>query len=194
MELGQSIVLGHTIKKRFWAAFVAGFLFLAGLIATFGVTGTAFAMPLTGIGTFNVSFDELRGNGFKMYGALNQEKGPKGQEPVFVNKINNATIKGLKITKDISIPGLGTLRAHIVSDSKSPVQITGLTQNATVINGDAVFTNMDITERYSDDPSQEFSQGADTITLKNGNLETVYLFQDKVTLPGLKVTFEYLGK
>ncbi|WP_258921110.1 hypothetical protein [Heyndrickxia coagulans] len=53
---------------------------------------------------------------------------------------------------------------------------------------------MNISENYvtSDDPqaaSKAFTQGADTLTIKDGSLDTHYLFQKVANLPNLKVQF-----
>lgn len=50
--------IGTTVKKKFLIAFLTGSLALGGLLAAFGFTGTAFALPLGGIGDFYVEFDE----------------------------------------------------------------------------------------------------------------------------------------
>ncbi len=185
---------GQIVKKKLFLALLGGFLFLGALLGTFGLTGMAAAMPL--VGGFTVSFDEMKGEGFKMYGSL-ADSAMKKNNPVAVNEIDKATITNLKIKK--TIPFLGI---NAVITASQPVEITGLQQKATLINGNASFTDMTMAEKYVGDrdlsdpkvlagaAAEHFSQSAGTIIITNGVLETVYLFQKTVTLNGMKVSFE----
>lgn len=191
------MIRGKTSKKWFFSALLAGFLLLGGLFAAFGVTGVAYATPIGGIGKFNVSFDKMVGHDFKLYGSLygDPKNGASGVKPVFVNDIQKVTINGLVISRDVTIPLLGEYTVKISAGKGStPVEIQGLIQKAALIQGDASFSNMNISENYvtADDPqavSKAFTQGADTVTITNGSLDTEYLFQQAVTLPGMKVEF-----
>ncbi|KYD10656.1 DUF6230 family protein [Heyndrickxia sporothermodurans] len=201
--MNEAMVLqGKTSKKHFLIALLAGFLFLGSLLTVFGATGVAYAMPMGGIGKFNVSFDEMQGKGFKLYGSLygDPSKGADHVKPVFVNDIKEVTIKGLKISKEVSLPLLGDYTVMITAGNGSvPVELTGLIQKAALVQGNAQFTNMNISENYvqANDPeaaSKAFTQGATTVTIKNGSLDTHYLFQQVAKLPGLKVEFIKKGK
>ncbi|WP_462413355.1 DUF6230 family protein [Neobacillus sp. Marseille-QA0830] len=184
---------GKTVKKKLWMAILGGFLFLGALLGTFGLTGVAYAVPLSGFGEFTVSFDEMVGHGFKLYGGV-ADGGTRKGNPVAVNEIDSATITNLKITKDFP-----ALHIKAVIEAGEPVEINGLIQKATLINGDASFESMTMKENYVGDvqnpleaAAKEFTQDADTITIKNGDLKTLYLFQQTVSLPGMKVYFEAL--
>ncbi|GGH85084.1 hypothetical protein JOD43_004210 [Pullulanibacillus pueri] len=190
------LVRGRTVKKRFFIALISGFLFLGALLTFFGAGGVAYAVPIGGVGNFSVTFDKLVGDGFKLYGGLG-ESGEAKQTPIFVNELDHATIYGLHIAKDFSLPGMGTLRVNITSDK--PVKITGLIQKARTIRADAEFNKMTMKENYVGDVkdpikkvSKEFTQDSQSITLKNGSLDTTYLFQKAIELPGLKVSFQHI--
>jgi len=198
-----AMIEGKTSKKHFIIAFLSGFLLLGGLFATMGITGVAAEVPVAGLGQFNVSFDEMTGKGFKLYGDIYDDNGKAGNKavPVFVNKIGDVTIKNLKITKHVELPFLNkSLDVVITAGNQDghPVKITGLTQKAALINGNAEFSGMDISEHAvtpdEKDPfkavRESFTQGAQTITIKNGSLDTYYLFQEAVSLPGMKVEFK----
>ncbi|WML49850.1 DUF6230 family protein [Neobacillus sp. PS3-34] len=188
------IVGGQTIKKKLIMALVGGFLLLGSLLTVYGINGVAYAAPISGFGEFTVKFNKLVGTNFKLYGGM--ANGAKVKNlPVAVNEMDHATITGLEISKDI--PALG-IRVVITSDQ--PVQIDGLIQKATLINGSATFNNLTMSENYVGDiadpmqaVAQEFTQGANTITIENGDLKTLYLFQRTVSLPGMKVYFEKLN-
>ncbi|KJE26071.1 hypothetical protein LG52_3112 [Geobacillus kaustophilus] len=196
MEMAAKPVIigGRTAKKPLLAALLGGFLFLGALLSIFGLTGVAYAVPISGVGEFTVQFDKMNGTGFKMYGGV-AEAGNAPQTPVFVNEIEKATIQGLRISKDF--PALGI---RVIIAASEPVSIDGLVQKATQINGNISFGSLTMKESYVGDVSnpvekaaKEFTQGADNITIENGDLKTVYLFQQKVTLPGMKVYFEKLN-
>lgn len=188
------IVGGQTIKKKLIMALVGGFLLLGSLLTVYGINGVAYAAPISGFGEFTVKFNKLVGTNFKLYGGM--ANGAKVKNlPVAVNEMDHATITGLEISKDI--PALG-IRVVITSDQ--PVQIDGLIQKATLINGSATFNNLTMSENYVGDiadpmqaVAQEFTQGANSITIENGDLKTLYLFQRTVSLPGMKVYFEKLN-
>ncbi|MEH7107120.1 DUF6230 family protein [Bacillus sp. JJ1764] len=188
----ESIIIGgQTVKKKLLFALLGGFVFLGTLLGIFGITGVAVAAPLSGFGEFTVKFDKMVGDGFQLYGGLADGAETKNN-PVAVNVIKHAKIDGLEISKEIKALGI-----RVVISSDSTVNIDGLIQKATLINGNASFSNMEMKENYVADikdpfekVAKEFTQGADTITIENGDLKTLYLFQQKVSLPGMKVYFE----
>ncbi|MGP3561605.1 DUF6230 family protein [Geobacillus sp. BK01] len=195
MEMATKPVIigGRTAKKPLLAALLGGFLLLGALLSIFGLTGVAYAVPLGGVGEFTVQFKTLEGNGFKMYGGM-AESGKAKQTPVFVNEINKATIQGLKISKDFE-----ALNLRVVIEAGGTVSIDGLVQKATQINGNISFGSLTMKENYIGDvegdvqkAAAEFTQNANTIHIENGDLKTVYLFQQAVSLPGMKVYFEPL--
>jgi hypothetical protein len=193
------IVGGQTVKKKLVYALLGGFLFLGMLLSIFGLTGVAVAAPLSGFGEFTVKFDKMVGEGFQLYGGI-ADGATTHNNPVAVNAIDKATINGLEISK--AIPALGI---RVVISSDKPVVINGLLQKATMVNGDAKFEELTMAENYIGDYdltdpkqrmeaiSKEFTQKANTITIENGNLQTLYLFQKTVSLPGMKVYFEKLN-
>lgn len=194
------IIGGQTVKKRLLFALLGGFVFFGSLLGLFGVTGVAAAVPLSGVGEFTVSFDKMVGKDFQLLGGM-ADSVSRQNNPVAVNKIKHATIYGLEISKEVSIPGLPTFRVVIESKNPdNPVEIDGLLQKATVVSGDAVFTDMEMKETYvaDKDPltqaAEGFTQSANTITINKGVLKTLYLWQDKVSLSNMKVFFEIPDK
>jgi len=192
------IVGGKMVKKKLMLALLGGFLFLGILLAVFGVTGVAYAAPISGFGEFTVKFDKMVGKGFQLYGGV-ADGGSSQNNPVAVNKIDSATIDNLQIIKEFP-----ALNLRVVVSSSKPVEIKGLVQKATLINGDASFTDMTMKENYVGNmdiktpqdaiaaAAKEFTQDAGTITITNGDLKTLYLFQQSVSLPGMKVYFEHI--
>ncbi|WP_233130483.1 hypothetical protein [Geobacillus sp. FJAT-46040] len=67
MEMATKPVIigGRTAKKPLIAALLGGFLLLGALLSIFGLTGVAYAVPISGVGEFTVQFDKLNGSGYK---------------------------------------------------------------------------------------------------------------------------------
>ncbi|MGG3894307.1 DUF6230 family protein [Geobacillus stearothermophilus] len=163
MEMATKPVIigGRTAKKPLIAALLGGFLLLGALLSIFGLTGVAYAVPISGVGEFTVQFDKLNGSGYEM---------------------DKATIQGLRISKDF--PALGI---RVVIAASEPVSIDGLVQKATQINGNISFGSLTMKESYVGDTSnpvekaaKEFTQGADSITIENGDIKTVYAMHRRV--------------
>ncbi|MBP1948082.1 DUF6230 family protein [Virgibacillus litoralis] len=183
--------VGKTWKKKLFIALFAGFLGLGGLMSVFGFTGTAFALPLGGIGDFYVEFDELNGKGFQLLPHIG-ETGDSDAEPMIRNKIEEVEIKNLHIYKDIKMPTGGWVRVHI--RASGPTKISGLIQDARMIDADLSFNELAIKEKNTDDFSTNWSQDAKTITIKDAKLVTDYLFQSVVSLDGTKIYVEKIDE
>jgi hypothetical protein len=193
----ESVIIGgKTVRKKLVFALLGGFLFFGSLLGLFGITGVAAAVPI--VGDFDVSFTKMVGEGFQLYGSV-ADSALKQKVPVAVNEIDKATITGLTISKDV--PALGV---RVVITTDKPVEITGLLQKATSITGDATFEDLTMAEKYIGDRNladpavfaqalgEEFTQKAPKVTILNGKIKTLYLFQKTVTLNGMKVSFEKL--
>ncbi|HEY2421258.1 MAG TPA: DUF6230 family protein [Neobacillus sp.] len=194
----ESVIIGgQTVKKKLVLALLGGFVFFGTLLGIFGITGVAAAVPI--VGDFTVSFDKMVGEGFQLYGSV-ADSALQQKNPVAVNEIDKATITGLKISKDV--PALGV---RVVITADKPVEITGLLQKATDIKGDATFEELTMAEKYIGDRnladpavfaqalSEEFTQKAPKVTIVNGSIKTLYLFQKTVSLNGMHVAFEKLN-
>lgn len=188
----EKVTVGKTKKRKFIIAFLVGFLAFGGLISAFGFTGTAFALPLGGIGDFYVEFDELEGDGFELLPELG-ETGESDEEPMVRNKMENAEIEGLHIFKDLKIPGTDQwVRFHVEANEKT--EIGGLTQDARLIDADLSFEDMAIEESNTDDFSENWTQNANTVTISDASIVTDYLFQDTVKLGGAKISVEKIDE
>lgn len=183
----EKIVVGKTIKKKFLIAMLTGFLAFGGLIAGLGFTGTAFALPLGGIGDFYVEFDELNGTEFQLLPHVG-ETGNSNAEPMVRNKMDKVVITNLHIYKDLELPGIGWVRFHI--RSTGPTNITGLIHDARLIEADLSFDNLEIEEKNTAEFSKNWSQNASTINIKDAKIVTDYLFQTVVSLEGAKISAE----
>ncbi|QKY68761.1 DUF6230 family protein [Lentibacillus sp. CBA3610] len=192
MKNENHVVVGRTGRKKILVALLSGFLALGGLVSAFGFTGTAYALPLGGIGDFYVEFDELNGEGFQLMPQMG-ETGESDAEPMVRNVIDEVEIDNLHIFKDLQIPGTEQwVRFHIEADGKT--NISGLIQDARFIDANLSFDNLAIEQQNTDDFSENWSQNADTITITDATLVTDYLFQEVVSLEEAKISTEMIDE
>lgn len=184
-------VIGRTVKKKFFAALFCGFLLLASLIGVFGMTGTAFALPMGGIGDFYVTFDKLEGTGFQFIPHVG-ENGNSDAAPMVRNVIDEATVYNLHIYKDIKLPNGQWIRINI--RGTKPTEIKGLIQDARFINANLAFDNLAIQEKNTNDFTKNWTQKADKIHITDAKIVTDYLFQTMVNLQGTKIYVEKIDK
>lgn len=187
----ENATVGRTKKKKFIIAFLTGFLAFGGLISAFGFTGSVFAMPLGGIGDFYVEFDELEGTEFELLPHIG-ETGDADEAPMVRNKMDTAEIENLHIYKDLKMPTGQWVRFHVKAEGTTTIE--GLTQDARFIDADLSFNEMAIEEANTDDFSKNWTQNADTVTIKDASIVTDYLFQDFVNLAGAKISVEKIDE
>ncbi|KSU84261.1 hypothetical protein GA0061096_0313 [Fictibacillus enclensis] len=191
VELKTTLNKGNVNKRVFWKAFASGMVALATLLSFMGVSGTAYAIPMAGVGNFYVEFDHLEGNGYTFYPKMGESSKEKST-PQGTNLIKDLTIDHLQLYKDFNISGDKWIRVKIVASK--PVHISGLQQDASVINADAKFSNLALKEKQSSDWQKQFQQMSSTIELNHAKIKTHYLFQEKVVMNGMKVTVERINK
>lgn len=177
---------GMTSKKVFFASFASGLLILALLLVSFGISGVAYAVPIAGVGDFYVKFDHLEGNGYTFYPKMG-ETSSEDAAPQGTNLIDNLTIDNLQLYKDFKVGG-ETIRVKITASK--PVQITGLQQDAGLIEANAQFQGLVLQEKHSDDWQKQFKQSSSKIVLNNATLKTHYLFQKTINMNGMRLTVE----
>lgn len=182
---------GRTVKKKFLAALVGGFLLMGAMAAVFGMTGTAFALPLGGMGDFYVEFNKLQGDGFELTPHIG-ETGNSDATPLVRNKIDSATVNGLHIYKDLKMPTGKWIRVNI--KASQPTEIKGLIQDAHFIDADLKFNSLAVEEHNTSGMStaeafkKNWGQKADNVTITEGKIVTDYLFQNMVNLQGAKIS------
>src|SRR5699024_1352697 len=187
----SNVVVGRTWKRKFFIALFAGFLALGGLISVFGFTGSAFALPLGGIGDFYVEFDELKGTEFELLPQIG-ETGEADEVPMVRNKMKTAEISNLLIYKDLKLPTGDWIRINV--DGSGKTEINGLIQDAQFIEADLSFEEMAIAETNTDDFTENWTQAADVVKIEDGKIVTDYLFQSTVSLEGAKISIDRIDE
>ncbi|WP_449619850.1 DUF6230 family protein [Robertmurraya sp. Marseille-Q9965] len=184
------ITVSKTIKKKFSIALVSGLLALGVLISVFGFTGSAFAVPLGGIGDFYVEFDKLQGTQFQLLPHVG-ETGNSNAEPMVRNKMDTAKITNLHIYKDLKLPTGNWVRFHVRAGETT---IKGLIHDARFIDADFNFSELAIKETNTSDFTKNWGQSATSITITDAKIVTDYLFQSMVSLGGAKISVEKISQ
>src|SRR5699024_12372553 len=127
----EKMVIGKTVKKKFFLTLFSGLLLLSLLIGAVDFTGTAFAVPLGGMGDFYVVFDELEGEGFELYPQMG-ETGNMDEAPLVRNIMDKATIDNLHIYKDLKIPKGNRIRINVTESEQTAIH--GLILDAHIID------------------------------------------------------------
>lgn len=172
-------------RKKFIVAFLAANVLLGSVFGAFASAGTRIAVPMSDTGGFTVAFDELEGNGFEQYSTM-EDNGVCEQYPVSETRINNGTIEGLHLFKDLEMPVANdTVRVSIRADS---MEFEGLTQRFTYLEGDLAFDGEQVVE-YDDDHDR-MRISAQNITIEDSAIQTENQYITYLSLDELDVDVE----
>lgn len=171
-------------RKRFVVGFLVSNVVLAGVLVGMVSAGVATAVPLSGVGTFAIAFDELEGNGFEQRSTLDSSEGC-AEYPASVARIDSGTIQGLHLFKDVEMPATGnTVRVSIEADSADFRQ---LDQQFTHLEGDIAFDGEQTTEYDSSGEVDTMRISASSVTIQNGEITTDSQFISQLSLDELDV-------
>src|SRR5699024_2378322 len=119
------------------------------------------------------------------------ETGESDSEPMARHERAEVTIEKLHMHKDLPLPGTEKwVRFHVKANGET--SINGLIQDARLIDADLSFDNLDISKKNTEDFNENWTQGADTITIEDASIVTDYLFQEFVSLEGAKISTEII--
>ncbi|MGW2720557.1 DUF6230 family protein [Streptomyces sp. NPDC001492] len=144
----ESQVRGGTRWKRFAVVMVPSVAATAAIGVALAQGALAASFSVSGQ-QFKVSADQLEGDGFSQYGAIDSGytlDGKKTAHPVAVSAFKSATIKGLcqsVVTPNIPLLGSVSLILHAGGGEK-PVEADNLYIDLDDLSADATFTNIDI--------------------------------------------------
>lgn len=160
---------------------IVGMLFLS--------SGMAFAMPLSGIGGFQVQSDYVTAEDFILYpGAAdasdydNPNTG-ESQYPMAVNELDNAYIEGLALIKEIDLSDSIGGQAAVVITAGSPVEANSLYLKTPALEADqAVFAGQTISEGDADgDVSEAFQLRADGFASNDTGVADTQILGDSLS-------------
>lgn len=202
-------------KRIFGKGMGASFAVLAAIALLVMSTGTAYAVPLAGIGGFTIQADKLTAESAIIYPGVDDTSNQDAY-PMAVIEQKDVKIKGMKLMKEINVakmPGLsGNARIVMTADGT----VTADQQMVKVSNIDAktaTFNQQVIDESNSNNPSQSFgiwmgdaSKKQDKLQngrlvdmnndgpaqkLTNATITAHYLASSSISLPGLSLQVQY---
>jgi len=139
----ESLVRGGTRWKRFAVVMVPSIAATAAIGVALGQGALAASFSVSGQ-KFKVTADQLNGQGFVQYGALDVQSGGTAI-PVAVSAFNTATIKNLCQSVVVPVPVFGDVTLKLSAGTGStPVEAKNLYIDLDQLNADATFTNIDI--------------------------------------------------
>jgi hypothetical protein len=186
-----------------------------GVVAIIGLvflsTGTAFALPISGIGGFLIQADRIEGDDLLLYPGL-ADGSERENYPHAIVEIRDQEIEGLRLSKTFDLSdytGVVDGRARLVIESDGdPVTINQLFLKTPELNADeAQFSGLEISENDSGDFEESFSIEAPSdmpetrsldfeetddpgIVLDDAEIRATYLTTDEITLPNLALSFQ----
>jgi hypothetical protein len=174
-----------TDRKQFIVAFLAATVLLISVFGAFASAGATVAVPMSDTGGFTVAFDELKGNGFEQYSTMEGHEAC-AQYPVTEARIDNGTIEGLHLFKDLEMPVANdTVRVSIRGTN---TEFEGLTQRFTHLEGDIAFDGEQVVEYDNDRDRMRVS--ARNITIENSTIRTESQYITYLSLNELDVGVE----
>ncbi|WP_169950516.1 DUF6230 family protein [Microbispora sp. H11081] len=187
---------GRVRWKRFALVFLPA-LAVASVLVGATAEGAIGASFVVSGDTFKVSADTLKGQGFVQYGSTVENK--KGRKiPVAVSGIRKATLTNMCQTVLVKSP-VGTVTLRITAGTgKDPVTAENMIVDASQIEGDAVFTNLEAGRDASaldqlpggEGAAGMFGQQASAITIKDFRQVSWSVNAATFKLPGLKLAVE----
>jgi hypothetical protein len=187
---------GRVRWKRFALVFVPAIVVASVLVGATaeGAIGASFVVSGD---SFKVSADSLQGKGFVQYGSLVENK--KGQKiPVAVSGIREATLTNMCQTVLVKSPvGAVTIRLT-AGTGKDPVTAENMIVDASQLQGNAVFSNIEVGRDASTldqvpgaaGPAGMFGQQASSVTIKDFRQVSWSVNAATFKLPGLKLGVE----
>ena len=182
-----------------------------GVVALIGLlimaSGTAYAVPLAGIGGFTIEADKVTSEEVIIYPGVD-DTSERSAYPMAVVEQKNVRIEGLRQIKELdvgSMPGLSG-KARIVITSDETVTADEQVLKASKIEAEsATFNGQVIDEHDSDDPTRKFdissgsfegrtvdvSKDGPAQTLKNVEIQAHYLASNQISLPGMELSVQY---
>lgn len=174
-------------RKRFIVGFFVSNVVLFGVVAGVASAGVGTVVPVGGVGTFTITFDELQGEGFEQRSTIERGSGCE-QYPVSVAQIDRGTIRGLHLFKDVAVPASGdSFRVSITADS---AEYYGLDQQFTNLKGDIAFDGEQTAEYDSSGAEDQLRITASRVTIEDGRISTDNQFITQLSLGDLTVDVE----
>lgn len=184
-----------------------------GVVAVVGLlfmsTGTAFALPISGIGGFEIAADEIQGDDLTLYPGAGDASNIT-QYPQGVVELTETTIQGLELSKtfDLNNYGLSGNAKLLITSSGEVTSEELLLKTPKLTADEAVFSGLEIDESSTGGLSEIIElnapsnpeQGKDIslsggsnpgLVLTNPEIQATYLATNEITIPGLTLQVQF---
>lgn len=189
----------------------ASFAAVAAVVGVLLATGTAYAVPLAGIGGFTIQAEEIRGQEAYIY-AGGTDSSERSAIPAGVTELASSEIDGLKLIKKLdvgSIPGLSGQMKMVISGTDTVTTGPQMLKFSNLKADEAILRSQVIDESASDDPNEQFTieargdpQEAESINLQNSGdkpglvlkdvtINAHYLATNRISIPGQQISIAY---
>lgn len=193
------------------STFAKGTAASLGVVALIGLivmaSGTAYAMPLAGVGDFKVKANQVTAQQVVIYPGVSDTSN-QAAYPMAVVEQKGVTIKGMQLIKTLdvgSIPGLSGKMRMVISASKPVHADKQVLKFSNLQAKSASFNGQIIDEHNSNDPTKQFDIGAGSYhgrtininksgpaqNLKGVTINAHYLASNQITLPGMQFSVQY---
>lgn len=174
-------------------------------------TGTAYAVPLAGVGGFTVKADEIRGQDAHIYVGAD-DTSQKEAVPMGVTELESSEIEGLRLIKELnvdSIPGLSGNARMVISGTGTVTTGNQILKATEIKAEEAILREQVIDESPASDPNDRFtidaqgnpsagetvdpsaSTGKPGLVLKDATINAHYLATNRISIPGQKIAIQY---
>ena len=174
-------MIGQTRKTLFWVVLLIALLALTALVglASRGAIAMAAAVPVS----FTTTNQSIKATNFKLYPGVSQAD---KSSPVIVQQLD-ATISGLKITKQFSVLG-HTITFTMTAGTSTPVTANGLMIDANSVNvGNVQFSGMSLNANGIGGLEND----ASSATFTNATIVSPFLLANSMTLPDLSLSLSF---
>lgn len=174
-------------------------------------TGTAYAVPLAGVGGFTVKADEIRGQDAHIYVGAD-DTSQREAVPMAVTELESSEIEGLQLIKTQSVesfPGLSGNAKVVISGTDTVTTGNQILKATSIEAEEAVLREQVVDESPASDPNDRFtidaqgnaSEGETVdpttdsdkpgLVLKNATINAHYLATNRISIPGQTITVAY---
>lgn len=189
----------------------ASFGAVAAVVGLLLMSGTAYAVPLAGIGGFTIQAEEIRGQEAYIYAGAT-DTSERSAIPAGVTELQSSEIDGLKLIKEVDVgnlPGVSGQMKMVISGTDTVETGPQMLKFSHLEADEAVLRSQVIDESPADDPNDRFTieargdpQEAESVNmtssgdepglvLRNATINAHYLATNRISIPGQEITIAY---
>jgi len=194
------------------ATFAKGTAASIGMVTIIGLlvmaSGTAYAVPLAGVGGFTIQANEITAQQVIIYPGVDDTSG-RSAMPMAVVEQKGVEIQGMKMMKTLdvgSMPGLSGNMRMVITSSKTVRADQQVVKFSNLQAKSATFNGQVVDEHDSKDPTRKFDiatgsfngrtvnvsqDGRPAQVLKDVQINAHYLASNQISMPGMQFAIQY---